>query len=1140
VKAISSRTLFLFASAVLLLGGGIAAAQTTPRITAPIDATQRVSVAHSVHPLATANHDLGAVDPGQSLERLILVLGTSADQELQLRTLLDSQQTAGSVDYHRWLTPGEFGRRFGPAPGDLQQVKNWLEQQGFRVGSVAGSGRWIEFSGTVQQVNDAFQTSLHRYQVAGATHIANATAVSVPAALAPVVRGVLTLHDFFSRPLLTHHYLIQRNAAGTFVPVNPDFTYNPGDFHYLTPADYANIYNFAPVYQQGITGSGQSIAIVARSKVELTDVETFRKIFNLPASDPQMIVNGNDPGFTGDDDSVEASLDAQWAGAIAPAAAIKLVVSASSPTTDGVDLSAAYIVDNNLAGIMSVSFGDCEQDLGATENAFWTGLWQQAAAQGISVFVSSGDTGAAGCDVIESSGPATGGLQVNGLASTPFNTAVGGTQFQENGNDSVFWNAQNGSGFKSAAGYIPEAVWNESCDPTVPNSSCSLDDLYELAAGSGGVSTIYSKPGWQTGSGVPNDGHRDVPDVSLAAAANHDGYLFCFEGSCQTTTDSQGAPLLLQADVVGGTSASSPSFAGLLALVNQKTGGQQGLANYLLYKLAAGENFSACDSSAQVSPAVRAPNCIFNDVTAGNNNVPGQIGYSATPGFDLASGLGSVNAANLVNAWNSAAANFQGSRTTLSAMANGAPVNSISFQHGNAVSLAALVQAISGSATPSGYVSFLTDRFGAVGDGALASGGFTGTFNTLPGGNYNLTAHYPGDGIFGGSDSNAIPVSITPENSVVTLSTSFGSATSVTAPYGASFSVQATVTSASGYGTATGAVTFYDGNSTLGTVPLDSSGAANLPACGTDFCLAIGPHSITASYAGDNSLNASAAATPLTLTLGKSGIPIMFLEISGPDSTGEWTLLAGLYPPSSSAVMPSGTLQFTDSSTPVGPVLTLASTSPNAAPTATTKVPLSPGTHYIGYSYSGDNVYDASTFPAFPLDVYAPFQLSAVNTLVAINPGQAATYNLNLSSNYGYTGNVSLTCSGAPSWAHCTISPSVVQLNQNASIPVAVTVTTTQSARLHSMPLESLGLVFAGVFAMGAAGGRKRGKVMACILALGLILGLSSCGGGGIPASTSTPSTISTPASAQSVAIVITGSDGTTTNNLVLGLQVAP
>src|SRR5215469_16188202 len=488
----------------------------------------RVVLASSTHPAARAASDLGRVAGNAAMNRMLLVLAAGENQEQGLRELLDNLHLKGSPRYHQWLTPEEFRVEFGASPDATQKVVNWLAAQGFSVDRVGRGGRWIQFSGTAAQVEAAFATEMHRYQTNGTAHIANASDLSLPAPMAPLVSGVLPLHDFsFKRPLLGRHFEVHRDSHGKLVPTDPAFTIaNPGISHFLAPGDYTKIYDLASLYQSGADGTGQTIAIVARSKVELTDVETFRNIFGLPANDPIMIVDGADPGFTFSGDSVAASLDVEWAGAVAPKATIDLVVSATTATTDGVDLSAAYIVDNNLAPIMTVSFGECESNLGTAENAFYNALWQQAAAQGISVFVSSGDSGAAGCDFPDF-GPARRGLAVSGLASTPFNTAVGGTEFNENGNDSTFWNSTNGTGFASAIGYIPEVVWNESCDPTV--NTCLFNEP-NLFAGSGGASKIYSKPSWQDTAipGVPKDGQRDIPDVSLVSAAMHDGYLVCF------------------------------------------------------------------------------------------------------------------------------------------------------------------------------------------------------------------------------------------------------------------------------------------------------------------------------------------------------------------------------------------------------------------------------------------------------------------------------------------------------------------------------------------------------------------------------------------------------------------------------------
>jgi subtilase family serine protease len=414
------------------------------------------------------------------------------------------------------------------------------------------------------------------------------------------VNGVVSLHDFRSVP----------QNSGSRLPT-PEFT--AGSSYYLAPADFATIYNVTPLYQQSITGTGEAVAVVARSNINLSDVRQFRTAFGLPANDPQIIVNGTDPGIWSSGEETEADLDVEWSGAVAKGATIKFVVSKSTSSTDGVDLSAQYIVNHNLAPVMTTSFGLCEAALGSSGNSFLNNLWQQAAAQGISVFVSSGDNGAAGCDSASAT-KATQGLGVNGLCSTPYSICVGGTEFSDP-NPSLYWSSSNAAGTQSSAlSYIPEVAWNE--------SSASSG----LWSSGGGASRNYAKPSWQTGTGVPADGKRDVPDLALASAGK-DGYLLYQNGGLY---------------VVGGTSAASPAFAGVMALVVQSTNSRQGNANTAFYSLASKQRAGGA--------------AVFHDIISGNNSVPGQIGFSAGTGYDQVTGLGSINATTLVGHWSDATA----------------------------------------------------------------------------------------------------------------------------------------------------------------------------------------------------------------------------------------------------------------------------------------------------------------------------------------------------------------------------------------------------------------------------------------------------------------------------------------------------
>ncbi len=575
--------------------------QARDRITSFIDDGQRVTLPGNRHPLASAENDAGVVAPDFPMEQMVLVLLPEPAQQEALNQLLEAQSSLESPYYHQWLAPEQFGERFGVSEADVAQIVSWLQSHGLLVEEVTAGRRSIIFSGTASQVQSAFHTQIHTYNVRGELHHANAEDPEIPAALVQIVGGVLSLHDFRSEP--THASV--RKAS-------PEFT--NGGSHYLAPADFATIYDLAPLYQQSISGNGQSVAIVARSNINIADVRQFRAFFGLPANDPQIIVNGTNPGIFSSNEETEADLDVEWSGAVAKNATIKFVVSKSTNSSDGVDLSAQYIVNHNLAPVMSTSFGLCEAALGSSGNSFLNSLWQQAAAQGITVFVSSGDNGAAGCDS-PSSSTATHGRGVNGLCSTPYSVCVGGTEFNDVPHPSLYWTSSNASGTQaSAVSYIPEIAWNESG----PGAG--------LWASGGGMSTVYAKPSWQTGKGVPADGKRDVPDVSLTSAG-HDGYLIYQNGGLY---------------VVGGTSAAAPSFAGVMALVVQHAAVRQGNANIAFYALASKQR------------AGGAP--VFHDIASGSNSVPGQSGFNAAAGYDQATGLGSIDASVLISHWSDASA----------------------------------------------------------------------------------------------------------------------------------------------------------------------------------------------------------------------------------------------------------------------------------------------------------------------------------------------------------------------------------------------------------------------------------------------------------------------------------------------------
>jgi subtilase family serine protease len=595
-----SRFVAVFYAFAVILAASMACART-------IDNNDRITLPGNVHPSARTLYDSGAASDTLPMTNMVLSLTVPQSSQTQLDEFLAGQQNPSSSNYHKWLTPAEFGAQFGNSEEDMTTTTNWLKSFGFTINAVSGSKTWINFSGTAAMVKAAFGTPIRNYTINGRTYSANSQNPTIPAGFSDLVAGVVTLHNFPRGAMNTG-----AKTLAAAVPSKPEYT-NGSSSHYIAPGDFATIYDLNPLYSAGLTGNGQTIAIVGRTHPSVANWANFRNTMGLPANPPQVIINGPDPGDLGAGEDLEADLDVEWSGAVAKNATIKFVVSKSTNSTDGVDLSAQYIVENNLAPLMSVSFGACEAQMGTAENAFYNNLWQQAAAEGISVFVSSGDSGSAGCS---SSGSTTGsGLGVNGLASTPYNVAVGGTEFNEGSGG--YWNSTNGTGDTSAKSYIPEVAWNES------SSSGSNEGLWSSG---GGVSVVYAKPSWQVAPGVPSDGMRDVPDVALTSAG-HDAYMVVTQG---------------QLAAVSGTSAASPSFAGIMALVVQKYG-RQGNPNLSLYPLA----------KAQYGGSGAAA---FHDITSGNNSVPGVVGYTAGTGYDRVTGLGSVDANVMVTKWTSSAA----------------------------------------------------------------------------------------------------------------------------------------------------------------------------------------------------------------------------------------------------------------------------------------------------------------------------------------------------------------------------------------------------------------------------------------------------------------------------------------------------
>jgi Pro-kumamolisin, activation domain/Divergent InlB B-repeat domain len=660
-------------------------------VTQAVNENNLVTLAGNTRPEArNSANDRGRMSDSVAMPHLLLQLRRPAAQEQALEALIGELHDPHSPNYHRWLNAGDVGTQFGPAPTDITAVTDWLQQHGFTVNSVYPSGMVIDFSGTVGQVTAAFHTEMHNISVNGTTRFANMSNPQIPAALAPAVVGVVALHNI---PPRHYHQAKSQYTAG-------------GGSYLMTPSDLATIYNFNPLYAAGDTGQGQTIYLLEDTDLYSTsDWSTFRSTFGLSGYTSASLTtihpalsrggsNCTDPGVNDDDD--EAILDAEWASAAAPSATIVMV----SCTNILAGIENLVNTSNGSAtspAIMSISYGECEASNGSAANAAFNSAYQQGAAEGFSIFVSAGDNDAAVCDDRDTVNAASHGIAVNGWASTPYNVAVGGTDFSDtfSRTNSTFWNSSNTATYGSARSYIPEIPWNNSCASQLiatyvtgssltygssgfcNSSSARSFGLLTIVGGSGGPSTVYGKPSWQSGLlGNPADGVRDLPDVSLFAANGVWGhyYVFCLSDPNNGGNGCSGAPSTWNG--AGGTSFSAPIFAGIQALVNQYTGSAQGNPNPVYYQIANTEygasGSSGCNSN---NGNTVSSSCIFYDIIAGDNDadctsgspncyLPSgtygvlststssyAIAYDAGPGWDFATGLGTVNVYNLVKGW---------------------------------------------------------------------------------------------------------------------------------------------------------------------------------------------------------------------------------------------------------------------------------------------------------------------------------------------------------------------------------------------------------------------------------------------------------------------------------------------------------
>lgn len=1040
IRVLRSLPLFVLAMAAVTIPVKAESAAPKVRIVDAIDETHLVALKGNTHPAAKAKNDVGKVSDTLRMSDLILVLSRDADQQAAFQKFVASQYDSNSPNFHQWLSPDQVGENFGPSQTDIATITNWLTGHGFAVNSVSRDRMSIRFGGTAAQVESTFHTEIHNLLVSGVPHVGNMSDPQIPAALSTVVVGVKALHNFFPRP--AHHLgqLVQKSsstggwmrlpskgstqlASGTpstaSKAARPQFGISPSGQDYLVedvdPWDFATIYNILPLWNapSPINGAGQTIAVAGTSDINENDIDTFREFFGLPpyssANQPKIfhpLATNDDPGICtstlasapcGINDLLENSLDVEWTGSIAPAAQIILVTGVSqSATDDNLYDAEDYIVQNVdtlNARIINVSYGECELGNGTAGNVEYYDMWQTAASEGISVFVAAGDSGSASCD---DGGDAAGvpyaaefGTTVSGLASTPYNTAVGGTDFNWCSLTSAtectaapYWSATNikspGSttAVTSALGYVPEVPWNNTCTNQLTlaflqqdifpsgtvyigtggqpysvgdvEEACNAIDynresLFEIGddiilnfvdtvGGSGGASNCvvnstsptgttlggcttgatstgattnpgtgaaqaslpvvnngWAKPSWQTGvTGIPNDQVRDLPDVSFFASdgfVSSSAYLICVKEASADPQCSYSTNQEPYAQEIGGTSVATPAMAGVMALINQKTGEAQGLAAPELYKLAASQSYGACSAEFIGNNPTAANKCYFYDIDSGTIAMPCDAadgspncniahagdyvgilsGYSAGPGYDQATGLGSLNVANVVNAWPQI---YGLGKAAITVTPGVAELNSSDTLNVTVT----LTSSPAGGVNPTGEVtltaggSTYTQTLTSFADSYY----FTIPANSLPGSagglQDTLTASYAGDSIYAGTNDKA---TVTVVTAAVLTPTITVTPASQTLNSGAALSVQVTV---AGTGvTPTGTVSLSGGGYTSPT-PNPSLMAGSYTFTIPANSLVTGPDPLTVNYSGDlnyaaGSNSASVTVTPSTFTL---------------------------------------------------------------------------------------------------------------------------------------------------------------------------------------------------------------------------------------------------------------------------------
>lgn len=765
------------------------AQQPTARISSDIVNSERTAIPASHSPRALSSNDVGRVSSETKLQGMSLVFKRSDAQEAALHELIAAQQNSSSSSYHKWLTPDQFAARFGMADQDIAKVEGWLEQQGFSIDSVSRSMNRIRFSGTVGQAESAFGAEIHYYKSENKTTYAPSSDLSIPAALSSVVQTVTNLSSF--RPNSFVRFRTPQSLP------KPNFTSSQSGDHYLQPEDVAVIYDIKPAYDAGNTGTGQSIAIVGQSSIELSDIENFQNAAGLPVKDPtEVLVPDSGTAAVSSGDEAESDIDLEYSGGIAKGATIYFVYVGDNSSYSVWD-SMQYAVDTDIAPVISMSYGTCEPDLGSSDYSTLESILEQGAIQGQSIVVAAGDAGSTACYADVSSNTVTAAeeeLAVNYPASSAYVTGLGGTEFPSadvSSTNTTYWESAGSSDvITSALSYIPEQVWND--DSATVGSEDGAE--YALSSGGGGTSTLTARPSWQSGvTGIPSGSHRLVPDISLDSSPDNAGYLYCssdstaigITGSCSNGFRDSSDEYLT---VAGGTSFAAPIFAGMLAIINQKQNSiGQGVVNSTLYALAANStNYASA----------------FHDITSGSNKCTagssycssaGESEYPATTGYDEASGLGSIDLYNLLTNWPATTtSSLSASETTLVA-ASSTPASGAS----DTINITVASGSSSTTVTPTGSLTIEVDGTTETSSLQLSSGSATYSFSSTTSGSHVITAIYSGNSTYAGSTGT---VTMTVGGTSTRSSGTFTlAATNITATQGSSVSSTATITSKNSY-----------------------------------------------------------------------------------------------------------------------------------------------------------------------------------------------------------------------------------------------------------------------------------------------------------------------------------------------------